>query len=331
MAQERFNKEIVSKTQTVNSECTNCPILISQTIATEPGLRNRRIIGVGEEVMISLEGTDILGCGDATWTLEQQVLGDVGSLSSSVGQSIIFTAGVNGGISTITATFPIGSPCSNLCSSLEIVFGVLVPSEVVLERNDDIAVSGIACGTHLHAANSPSIGFYADQYLLPDNVNFYNISTAEGIAPVVVQPTPVNYFKNVIDSGYPLNDHPAGSWVANTSEVVAGKGTKVSQVDIPLLIGPCINSGAIPGIPNPTPYVAADVDGIAYYDIPWSFYRSDLITPSLTGAVSFDTVRQGFRHQGASQTTTCQKRGARASARVLDPTTPCVSSTNACN
>ncbi len=135
--------------------CTNATIT-SQTVATIPSNRSRTILGVGESAVLTYS------LGAATWSISPPDP-EGGSLSSTSGSSVTYTAPDRSANVTITAT---GGGCTKT-----ITFTIVEPSGIRMERRPGTR------GNHTH--NTASVGFIADIYVLPANVSFENCSYRE--------------------------------------------------------------------------------------------------------------------------------------------------------
>ena len=136
------------------SGCTACTIT-SKTVKTSPANRARTRIGVGEEVVLTVNP------GPATWTRTS----GGGSLSPSRGShtAVYYTAGDTAGNVTITAK---GKGCT--CT---ITLTVVEPSGWTMKKK---------LGTNLkHTNGRPDCGWKGIMYVHPNDVNFYNIETRE--------------------------------------------------------------------------------------------------------------------------------------------------------
>ena len=191
-------------TQPCHPTCT----LASQTVATSPANRARTTIGVGEEVTLTVTGNP------ATWTKSGG-----GTLSPNTGTrtSVTFTADDNAGSITITAT---GSGCS--CVNT-IAFTIVQPANWTMKRQS---------GTNLkHTSGRPDCGWTGNEYIHPNDVNFYRIEVREldsqpvrtGSYLAAPWTTPIWH------GGYPLPDQ-AGPWLTAGNHTDAD-GTKINMID----------------------------------------------------------------------------------------------------
>lgn len=170
--------------------------MTSQTVATTPADRARTTIGVGEVVNLSITPAPP---GALTWTLSGP-----GNLSGST-----YTAPDRAGSATIKAEC---AGCN--CGKWVKTFTIFEPSGIMMEQEPGTGV--------FHVQGTPSVGFKGRAYIQPDTVSFMNITVKEGKVAAVC----TGYF-------LPQNgqEHAEGSWIAFSSTVVAGKGTKDGAVD----------------------------------------------------------------------------------------------------
>ena len=217
---------------------TPCPCasatLTSQTFATVPSNRARTRIGVGEEVTLTYS------CGSATWSKSGG-----GTLSSTSGASVTFTAPDRAGSVTITAT---GSGCTK-----SITLTIVEPSGLVMRRASG---SGVR-----HTTGRPEAGFRATPHFQPADVSFYNIETREQDVAAVASGA------YSVWSG--IGHSPNSSFISSGT-AVAGVGTPMNGVDN-------IYSGDPGGSPPFAP-------GVLTFNIPWEF-RVGAGTPKVFATV----------------------------------------------
>jgi len=171
----------------------------TETVATQPEDRTRKTIGVGEEVRLTLEPD---GLSPITWSLTGP-----GSLDTTTGPTVVFTAHDRRSKPTITATW---SECR--CS---VSFDVIEPSSLLFE-NSSVRVAGAP-----PAQKWIGIVYFAKVYSQPDTVNFYNINLYESSAA----PVKKGYFK---DKDIP--DHQANG-PHDIAGYAAGKGSLMRKLD----------------------------------------------------------------------------------------------------
>lgn len=134
---------------------TPCAIT-SQTVTTARTNRARTKIGVAEKVTLTVSPA-----GSYNWSVSGG-----GTLSSTSGSSVVFTAGDRASTSVVTAA---NGPCS--CT---ITFTVVEPSDAYQVQFD---------GTLHEATGTTSGGFMGTTYLEPKDVSFENIEINEGTCP----------------------------------------------------------------------------------------------------------------------------------------------------
>ncbi len=198
-----------SSSQPTSGAQTSChPVctISSQTIATSPADRTRTKIGVGEEVKITVKGNP------ATW----KITSGTGTLSPNTGArtSVTFTADDKAGSTTITAT---GSGCS--CVNT-ITFTIVQPANWTMKR---------AAGTNLkHNNGRPDCGWKGNQYIHPNDVNFYRVEVRELDSQAVCTGSYM-VFNGVKHGNYPPPDN-ASSWLTASTHTDAD-GTKINMID----------------------------------------------------------------------------------------------------
>ena len=204
----------------------------TQTVATSPTDRARKMIGVGEEVNLTLLPA---GLGLITWN----ILSGSGHLSHYYSNgSILFTAPGEGDDTTVTASV-LGEEC-------EVEFEIIEPSAFIFE-NTSIVPPELHLPTQTE--NWLHIKYYADMYLSPDTVNFYNVRLYEGAS----DPYPVGYF-TLYRHG--MQKHQPNGPHAMTASIIPGKGTL------------CIESDEIKGIVELN---RGNIDGLLYWELLWEY------------------------------------------------------------
>jgi hypothetical protein len=173
---------------------TTCSIT-SETVATAPPSRNRKKVGVGEEVTLTFS------LGNASWTTSG------GKLSSTSGPSVTFAAPDRAASVTVTAS---GSSCT--CA---ITFDVVEPSEARRQQKPGTGIE--------HTKNRPDIGIATDLYLFPDDVCFYNVEYKE---KDVIAVTSGVYDQRPLKG---MGHHPSRNFWTFSMTVVSGLGTKVNS------------------------------------------------------------------------------------------------------
>jgi hypothetical protein len=133
--------------------------ITSHTYAPEPADHSRLTIGVGEPVKLTFSGAD------ANWTIS----GGAGTLSSTTGKIVDYTASITKATETITAVD------TKTSAKATIIFDVIRPSGLLFERVPGTAPSP----DFYHHQGWPDIGFGAKVYLQPDTVSFEYIDVRE--------------------------------------------------------------------------------------------------------------------------------------------------------
>lgn len=199
---------------TEQTTTVSCSKLVSATKKPLPTNTARTKIGIGEEVLVGI----LYNCSNFTnWKISGP-----GVLSNQTQNFCNFQAQWTPGKIKITAELNGGPPgCEFVCPrTLELEFEVVAPNDMYFD-NSSITPP---CPGNPHLQFWPSAGYFADNYLLPDDVNFYNVLIREKEAPINVSGI---YFL----LGQPFNPHPANAYGRCTSIVVPGKGTKVLDED----------------------------------------------------------------------------------------------------
>lgn len=289
-----------------------CPKLVSETFKMPD--RKRTTIGIREEVTIRLERNRNNKCGIPTWKIisggGKFLIGQNPATEQTEhigGEEIVFQAGYNQ--ETVTIEVKLNNPsddCNSSCeSTLRITFNVIEPNGVYFDEIQQLNIdieSGIACIGINHILNRPSAGFQAKYYILPDNVNFYNIEFQEGRA--------AGEFDGTYWEGYNTNSYPEHKeWPfrskTKSDQVFPGKGT-FGGVDNIYLEFLCARDR------DPTR------PGSVTYKIPWRYALADGSKKTFATA-----VQRGENLGGNNSIFVTSKTGAfgvSASARLLDPT-----------
>lgn len=168
--------------------------LKTETVATVPSDRNRRTVGVGEEVRVSFLPN--LNDGVA-WGVSG------GSLRFMAG-SVMFNADSKASTANVIAS------CDDIFCSVS--FTVIEPSGVVIER---------AAQKTWHIKGTASAGFLGQPYLRPTNVSFSNVEIREQ----TVRGIGSGFYENRDDE-----IHPIGNWIA-LGEGSVDKPNKVNGID----------------------------------------------------------------------------------------------------
>lgn len=182
--------------------CTNATIT-SQTVATIPSNRARTRLGVGESTNLTYS------LGAATWTMSRPEP-EGGSLSSTSGETVTYTAPERAVNVTITAT---GSGCTET-----IQLTIVEPSGVRMERKAGTLGN--------HTKNRASVGFIADVFILPADVSFEHCSYLESD----VRAVGTGCFEDYYAEHY-VGHHPATSPIPIGPPVSDTSGSKVNGFD----------------------------------------------------------------------------------------------------
>jgi len=252
---------------------TPCPCasaeVTSETVMTEPPDRARTRLGVGERVRVTYS------LGSATWT----VAGD-GSLSSTSGETVTYTAPNAGGSVTLTATGGEGCVAS-------ITFTIVEPNAVnmIKKFTDPHRVQ--------HTQSFPDIGMATNIFLAPTDVNFHRVQILE--LEVLCTASGVYSCNNA------TGHFPGTDGVGATTHVQAGMGTFLSEPD-------SIYSGGC-GVPWVAP-----TTGAMHWPIPWRW------RVGASGAWHVLTTVHQRISADAAGLLTATKAGAKATAMASDPT-----------
>jgi len=173
----------------------------TETVATTPADKSRKKVGVGEKVTLTLKPTSL---NSVSWTIEP-TLGN-GTLSTTTGNPVIFTAQDRVSEPSITATYGGASD--------SVTFKVVEPDDQIIEQESGTGI--------MHIFGRPSVGFKGRAYIQPTDVSFDNIEVRERAAAAVCD----GYF--TYQNGEPHLDQ---EW-RTVGAVVAGKGSRVECMDI---------------------------------------------------------------------------------------------------
>ena len=185
-------------TSTSTTTTTTIPGNIrTETVATEPPDRARKIIGVGEPVKLTLETSYV---GPVVWVLS----GD-GSLSAESGNPIYFTASDRASRPIITEAYEGGAA--------SVTFDVIEPTSVLFENDE------ILGGAAPPAQYWIGIEYAACVYVQPDTVSFKYISLWEGSA----SPVKTGYYENQAERDHQANGpHGIEGWASGKGNKMAG-------------------------------------------------------------------------------------------------------------
>ena len=170
--------------------------IVSQTTAEVPENRDRRTLGVGEEVLLTFSGAN------AHWSLS----GGKGSVEPD-GKSVIYAASITPAKETITAVD------TSTAAKATIEFTVITPTAVV----DEVIPNSIK-----HEHDRPDSGMKVHAFFQPDTVSFEFIDVIERDVPSVA----TGVYKTFNGEG-----HKPNKKALPMVEVVPGKGTEWLPVD----------------------------------------------------------------------------------------------------
>ena len=272
-----------------------CPELSSRTHKVPK--RERRIIGIGEEVDIRIKNR----CGEVRWEIEGP--GEITGGSNS--ECSIMAHWTAGKIKVKAIIYDVNQNCSTCPKSLVIEFDVITPTGIYF---DNFAQEP-HCPDIYHYKYRPSCGYSADSYFMPDNVNFYNNQIKEDF---VEGEADGDYFSG---TSIIIPPHMANAYVECTERVVPGKGTKISIAD------DLYSEFVCRTIINPNLYGRID------WDIPNRYYnRCDFTDVYFTNTLQSATNIGGIDNPEF----TLQKENSSNSTHLLDPD-HCTTGPNSCN
>jgi hypothetical protein len=203
------------------------PKIVTETVATSPPNRARKTIGVGEEVKLTLLPEGLSG---VLWNVTE----GGGQVSGYTGDTITFTAPDRASDITLTVDTDAGTMGS-------VTFHVIEPTGVLMENE-----------TLQYASSGPdwiAIKYWANIYLTPSTVNFYNASVHEGPSRVYT-----NGYFTLYD--HRMRPHEGNGPHPMSEEVVDGKGTL------------CMNADEITGVAD---IIGSHISGDLYWIMNWSF------------------------------------------------------------
>ena len=264
-----------------------CPRLESRT--DKAPNRTRLILGIGEEVEVRIKNK----CGATVfWEIN-----GVGVLTSDPNDQskVTFQAHWTPGELRITANLTGLCPdCGGPNSSVELVFQVIAPNGMFFDNNTANTTYPMNI---YHLNNRVSAGYHSDSYLLPANVNFYNIRIREGHANGVINGP---YF-----TGVPA-PHLDNAYIGMTDVVHPTKGTYVGFADRIRLIHSCRDN------------INPELPGTISYDIP-NYYENPI--GPLPDVWFINTLQRGNNVGGeANSTYIISKANSLNSTRVQNPT-----------
>jgi len=258
-----------SETDETSAPCTSCSIA-SQTVSTARANRARTRIGVAERVTLTVSPSD-----SVTWS----VAGG-GTLSSTSGASVTYTAPDRAATPTITAT--VGA------ATCTISFEVVEPNGAYQVQH----------GTTFHNNGTASAGFAGITYLEPRDVSFEYIEINEGNCPATATGC-YSHWNNMT--------HPA--WPAWAS-VGGGSNATGSVVEGPNHDPDCTYWDYVYSGDVNSPYTAGEFT----WPIPWEFRVNG------GAAKQFTTLRQHAECTVTTGQVTISKGGITDSAMPADAT-----------
>jgi hypothetical protein len=188
-------------------------------------LRTRTDIGVGEQVTLTHTP------GSAAWTTT------AGTLSAPSGPSVVLSAPDTAQTITVTG------------GTATIQFKVVAPDDVHMDR---FGTTGVK-----HTANHADSGIETQPFLLPDNVNFTNVSYRElNVGATVSNPGPYSCFSN-FGHCRKIAGGACAELLMMPDTVVATKGTQAISADC-VYSGDCLQTA---------PFVAGNIT----FQIPYEY------------------------------------------------------------
>lgn len=287
-----------------NPNPSACPSLDHLTMAP-PNEFTRTKVGIGEDFSVSVK--NFSSCTNVNWEVvnEPNTGADPPECildgASTADHFAWFKAGFKPGRVTIKARITGCVSCPDP-TNLEVEFEIIQPTGVYFEP-----IAPCSEGPVLHDHNYPSAGYVANIYLMPDDVNFYNVETKElgtsnaGNGEVSLGGTtcdgPYYASSNMSCSGHPA----ATSWIPFTNTVVPGKGTKTMATDRIYMLLRCKNNAD------------ATLAGYKLWEIGWVYRRG-------TDEVPFSIVEQrGENFGGPNSKFQTSKGNSNKAASLSDP------------
>lgn len=217
-----------------NASCSAACTITSETVKEKPINRARTRIGAGELVMLTVSPES------ATWTATPNSLikfiGDANKASNSITIQALDKAG------DVTITAKSGT-CE--CS---IMLTIVLPAEIRMRRLPGSSI--------FHIKGLPSCGFFGQAYILPNDVNFYNVSIRE-LDDQFTATGPFTFVNGVYHGHYPppnnasdwvrldLYEEGVGSFISQGYDSVSGAGEANSPNTINTNPPPPFHSGEI--------------------------------------------------------------------------------------
>lgn len=168
--------------------------LISSTVATTPVDHARTLLGVGEQVTLDSNAM--------SW-----VVNGSGTLNTTSGSEVIFTAGSVAGTASVTVS-------DAGCNSRTIAYTIIAPSGLIFQAVD---------GTE-HETGTAFIGMHAKVYIQPDSVSFKAVGLRE-VDAFAVASGPYSCLNG-------NSHHPFPTAVFAADLVVPGLGTAMPPKDL---------------------------------------------------------------------------------------------------
>lgn len=254
--------------------CLGLEILAEEKAKEE----NRKKYGIGEVFSISVKNyISSLGCATYTsggvlastidWSVENVTDPLTGQkpeckISGSPQDNFAwFDAGFKPGKVIIRAKLNnLKQNCANCDTNLEMEIEILEPKGVVFEyRYDCMDNPNYVANTPMHVNDKISMFYKADYYLLPDDVNFYNVITRE---LEVEADCPGLYWNQLVDPDeYCPKGHGPSEFNEMSRDWKLGKGTKGAERDNIGQVWFCNKD------------LSASLPGEQVFNIPWEYQR----------------------------------------------------------
>lgn len=297
----------INETESYELECLFCPKLNTRTYFSLPRPRNRKKIGIGENVRIEVRNAGKNGnrCGELSWSAT-----GVGVLSKTADSTVYkMTANMQPGIIIITVD-AIDNTCTKCDFPLTLEFEVIEPESVYWEY-----WAASSCPAE-HVENRVGAKMWLRSYLLPDDVNFGNVYIGEG----AVSEPGTGYF-NGLQMTHAMNGPFKVSTLSSPPVVVSGKGTLVEGFDR-------VGGHFFCRSPETAPPNGRDASQYGLVSLQYDQFYYRTMNPDLT--INFDAVYQNFENAGGTNSTfTISKESidnmsrAEKSYNLMDSTTTC--------
>lgn len=271
-----------------NASCTAACTITSETVATQPTNRARTRIGAGEEVNL------IVSPGPATWTATPSDLIEIPA-NVAVNASTTIRVKALDKVGNVTITAKAGT-CE--CS---IILTIVLPAEIRMRRLPGSSI--------FHVKGLPSCGFFGQPYILPNDVNFYNVSIRE-LDDQFTATGPFTFVNGIYHGRYPPPDR-ASNWI-QLALYEDGVGSLISQGYDRVTHAGEHNSPNTINTNPPPPFHPGEIST----PIRWQW----TIDHSISGMEhNFPAIRQGAISDGDG-TCTISKGGVTVTSRVNDET-----------